>query len=113
MNKKVGLLKDNIDLLNNILKDNQEFQKKIDMSYINIRNELDTILIVIKEIKEDKSKFIKDKSINNNDIKNINKEVEIVEKAKEIELDNLEKELEDYEINHKKLKDNSFEIKRR
>ena len=80
MNKRVSLLKDSIDLLNNILKDNQEIQKNIDMSYKNIRNELDTILIVIKEIKEDRSKFTKDKSINKN------KDMEIVEEAKEIEL---------------------------
>lgn len=106
MNKRVSLLKDSIDLLNNILKDNQEIQKNIDMSYKNIRNELDTILIVIKEIKEDRSKFTKDKSINKN------KDMEIVEEAKEIELKDLEKELEDYEINHKKLKENSFDIKR-
>ena len=108
MNKRVSLLKDSIDLLNNILKDNQEIQKNIDMSYKNIRNELDTILIVIKEIKEDRSKFTKDKSINKN------KDMEIVEEAKEIELKDLEKELEDYEINHKKLKENiNFDIKRR
>lgn len=111
MSKRIKHLKEGIELLNNIMIENNKVQENIDILYKNLKNELDTIKIVLKEIKEDRSKFTKDKSINR--IDRDNRTIKEVEQAKEIELDDLEKELDNYELNHKRLKENSFEMKRR
>lgn len=98
-------LKKGIDTLNNILKENNVIQLKIDELYMDNKKQLRAIEIVLKEIKENKGQFIR-KDDKGNEIHLTSKDLGLEEIATKIDTTELEKEKFKFDNNHKKLIDN-------
>jgi len=95
-------LKKGIDILNNILKENNVIQIKIDELYMDNKKQLKAIEIVLKEIKENRGQFIR-KDDKGNEIHLTSKDLGLEEKASDIDTSDLEQLKEVFVNNHKKL----------